>query len=166
MAKPYSNPYAHPDLDRFWQVDDAGRKVSIRGCTKRGEQKLESNDCTVRALKIALGVSYDEAHEFCATTLKRPRNGRCDLPKLLRTLEAKGALLFGHTVKWVSCPATAGQTRMDAYKLLSSCALHGKRAIVRESHHVWGVRDGIGHDTHMPYAGRCVYGYWVLTPSV
>lgn len=163
MTKPYFNPYAHPDLGKHWAISDAGRKVSVRGRTVRSGQKQESNDCTVRALAIALGMPYDEAHGFCEK-LGRVRHKGWEFTDLLRKAEKAKTLVLGHSVQWVSLPAAAGQKRTDAYKLLSSGALDGKRAIAREAHHVWGVRDGIGHDTHMPYAGRCVYGYWLFTP--
>ena len=156
------NQNAHPDLVRYWKHTDCGRSESQRGRTIRGVQKQERNDCTVRALAVACGVSYDEAHAFCESTLGRNRYSGCHLPEYLRKAANKGLPVLGRKVVRVACQAVKGQPRMDIYKLLSSGVLKGKRAIIQEAGHVYAIVDGIGHDTAMPYEGRCVYGYWLV----
>lgn len=156
------NPYAHPNLHLYWCHTDGGRSTSQRGRSIRNVQKLESKDCTVRATSGAFGMSYDDAHKFLETELNRERNSGSDLNKVLNSASKKGTKVFGKYVKWVSLPPVAGQRRTDIYALMSSGALKGKNAIIREAHHVYAVVNGIAHDTVMPYSGRCVYGYWLI----
>ena len=55
------------------------------GNVRDDEHTTETNDCTVRALKVAAGVPYADAHSLCSSLGRRPRKGmtRCQLLTIL-----------------------------------------------------------------------------------
>jgi hypothetical protein len=123
----------------FFQTD-AGRSES-----KRPRQK---NDCTVRALSLAVGIPYDRAHDELALA------GRKYGSRFVFDANSyDGAIL-----RWRSFQAVKGTRRMTPGRF---CAEHPTgRWIVKTAKHVFAVVGGVILDETFPRLDRCVYGAW------
>jgi hypothetical protein len=125
---------------------DAGRRSS-----KRPKQV---NDCTVRAIAVALNIDYDAAYDLMKAAGRPCSKGFDFRGRGIPFLKGRGVRLT-----WKAFPAEAGQKRM---KPETFCAAHPSGTyVLKLAKHVVTVRDGKVHDlSPSDVAGRCVYGAW------
>lgn len=145
---------SHPAHGRIeWRAPflatDAGRSTS-----RRPRQK---NDCTVRALALATGSTYDEAYEALAAA-GRKCAGRFHFGRW-----AKDATFNGHRFVWRPFPAIKGELRMNPVRF--AMANPKGSFILRVSKHVLAAVDGVLMDDSAEQGSsglewRCVYGAW------
>jgi hypothetical protein len=131
---------------------DGGRAQS-----RRRRSKIDRGDCTVRAVAIACGISYDEAIDV----LNPDGSG---------TSIVNGRFLFDHVMadstingwrfEWISFPTVKGQPRMNSPTFSRQFPVG--RFICVEANHVVAWIDGVRHDLFAPYERRCIYGAWRL----
>lgn len=124
---------------------DAGRSKSRR--------PRQDNDCTVRALALAVEVPYDVAYDELA------RRGRKSHDRFRWPSRAKDDKVFGVQLRWIPLPAVKGQPRMTPEAFCRSEEFRYGTWILKMARHVATVRDGVLHDIY-PNGGRCVYGVW------
>lgn len=127
-------------------------------CTDAGRLKSrrprQGNDCTVRALALAVEVPYDDAYDELA------RRGRKSHRGVFFPNRAHDDEVFGVQLRWISLPAVKGQPRMTPEQFCKVGELGEFGTwILRMAKHVATVRDGVLYDL-MPNVGRCVYGVW------
>lgn len=124
---------------------DAGRSGSRR--------PKQTNDCSVRALALAAGITYDEAYDFLAAKGRQSGRGF----NLRRTLNAHAMThepLLGHRIIKHSFPAVSGFPRM---KVGTFCMEYTNgRFITNQAKHMAAVIDGYLHDEEWN-CFRCVY---------
>jgi hypothetical protein len=125
---------------------DAGRSSSRR--------PRQANDCTVRSLALAVGVSYDEAYDELRRRGRKASRGFVWPPSPPRDDE-----VFGVQLRWVSFPARKGQPRMNTERFVMDERFEWGTWILDQAKHVCVVIDGVVHDDH-PTWERCVYGAW------
>ena len=122
-----------------------------RAASKRPRQR---NDCTVRALALACGVTYDSAYDELAEAGRRCGRG------FEFGTWAGTAHFAGRTFRWIGFPAVKGQQRMNPAGFADQ---HPRgRYILKTAKHVLACVDGMLHDTAAPDPGRCVYGAWAV----
>ena len=120
---------------------DAGRALSKRPASKK--------DCTVRAVALVLGMSFDSAYEALAAAGRQPH----------KAFNFDGWMKATGKFVWVSFPAEKGKRRMTPEAFLG---LYPAGAfILKTAKHVFAVIDGVVLD-EQPNTGRCVYGAWKL----
>jgi hypothetical protein len=124
---------------------DAGRSKSLR--------PRQANDCTVRALALAVEVPYDVAYDELARR-GRKSHRRTHFPNQARDDEA-----FGVQLRWIPFSAVKGQPRMTPEAFCRSEEFRYGTWILKMAKHVATVKDGALHDLE-PNGGRCVYGVW------
>ena len=130
----------------------AGREASRRPRSK--------NDCAVRALAVATGVSFDEAYDWCAERGRAPHKG-FSLDKVLRRMAETTETVFGHAPEYLSFPAVKGEKRMNEGTFPH---VHPEgRYVLREAGHVLACVDGVVHDDVWT-PERCVYSAIRLSP--
>lgn len=118
----------------------------------------KSGDCQVRALSVALGVSYREAWQMLYTM--QGERSACAF-ELVEELHARTSSL--HVVREISFPAKKGKKRMTA---TAFCISYKRgRYILQMPHHVAAVKDGKLLDT-WDSSRKCVYRAWEIIPSV
>lgn len=122
---------------------DAGRSTSKR--------PRQGNDCTVRALAIARGLTYDEAYELLRAAGRRS-GGRFSLTTWLKSQPWATYQPF---------PAVRGQRRMNPYRFCRE--FQAGAYICRTAKHVFAVVDGIIYDIDPPRNDRCVYCAWAVS---
>ena len=119
---------------------DAGRATSMR--------PRQANDCSVRALALARGLSYDDAYE----TLKAAGRSCSTKFRMTAWLEdqpwARGATF----------PASKGQRRMNPERFCAD--FHEGAWICKTAKHVFVIRDGVVFDESPVGASRCIYRAW------
>lgn len=120
----------------------------------------EKNDCTVRALALATGTSYAEAHVALADDDRRTGKGH-DFKGWLYRLAWQEKSYHGFIFDWFAFKAVRGESRMTRDKFCREYPVGAY--ILREAKHVFAVIDGVAHDTGKSYEGRCVYGAWKVT---
>lgn len=132
-----------PYLDFYAYVEtDAGREHS-----KRPRQK---DDCTVRAIAIALTLPYDTAYDMLADA-GRKCSKRFHLDEWLKEQT------FAHRIAF---PAVKGERRMNPAKF---CVTYPRgRFICKVAKHVFAVVDGVVNDTHRNRPDRCIYVAWEI----
>lgn len=129
---------------------DAGRALSKRPNSK--------NDCTVRAVALVWGLSFDNAYELLALSGRVPHK-RFDFKTWAEGVNKQ----HGTTFQWLSFPAEKGKRRMTPAEF---CQSHETGSyILRTAKHVFAVIDGVVLD-EQPNAERCVYGAWKLLRGV
>lgn len=127
-----------------WERSDAGRATS-----RRPKQK---NDCTVRALALAVEIPYDEAYDLLAAAGRK-----CTKGFDFKTW-AKTATVNERTFRWIPFQAVKGSMRMNP---ASFCDLRPVgRYVIRTAKHVSTVIDGVLHDISPERPDRCIYGAW------
>lgn len=125
-----------------WVKSDAGRSES-----RRPRQK---NDCTVRALALALELRYDDAYDWLKSA-GRACGERFDLGRWLDGQDWATKIPF---------PAVKGQPRMNPVEF---CRLYPVGTFVcRVAKHVFTVIDGVVIDDTPVRADRCVYTAWKI----
>lgn len=134
----------------FIQTDGGRKSAGIK----------DRNDCTVRALALATGTSYEEAHSALAEDDRQIGKGH-DFKGWLYRLAWQGKNYHGFIFDWVAFKAERGNSRMTRERF---CREYPTGTyILREAKHVFAVIDGVAHDTAKSYDGRCVYGAWKVT---
>jgi hypothetical protein len=119
----------------------------------RGGDKL---DCQVRALTSARGINYDEAWDLLYKMQGERRH--CGF-MLVESLNAGDGRLG--VIRKLDFPAVKNKKRMTATQF---CKEHPRgRYILRMSHHVAAVKDGILLDT-FDSSHKCVYTAWEVAP--
>lgn len=108
----------------------------------------ERNDCTVKALAAACGISYDVAHEALARSGRKPRRGSF--------LVARHFHMFGKNLLPVDPRNKINQYPKAHRKLKHVTSYHprrfpnvwkdGKTYIARSHRHVFAIIDGVTHD--------------------
>ncbi len=127
-------------------VDDGGRSQS-----QRPRQK---NDCTVRALAIVTGWTYDQAYDLLKKADRRSHRGF----RLGPWLQSKGYKLSEWEIAPLALPAVKGERRMNPVTFIKQNP-YG-RWIVKTAGHVFAIVDGVAHDLHPESDGRCIYKAW------
>jgi hypothetical protein len=122
--------------------DDGGRSKSRR--TK------QTNDCTVRALAIALNIPYDCAYDTLAGEGRKCEKG-FHLQKWLNKQAWAEKIAF---------QAIAGQPRMNPAHFCGEYV--NGRYICRVAKHVFAVVDGTVHDMFENRPNRCIYTAWKI----
>ena len=129
-----------------WVSTDAGRSQS-----KRPRQR---NDCTVRALALALDCPYDQAYDTLKTA------GR---------IASKGF----HFSEWInaqpwatkiSFPAVKGERRMNPASFTKQYPIG--RFVCKTSKHVFCVDEGVVYDELDNRPDRCIYTAWRIDVAV
>jgi len=132
-----------------WVEDDGGRKAA--------GFKGDAGDCVTRAIAIAAELPYREVYDALALRMQakgKPRSARRGIPRVVYD-----PYLIALGFQWT-----------PTMRIGSGCEVHLRdgelpadgRLVVRVTHHLCAVIDGVIHDTHDPSRGstRCVYGYW------
>lgn len=123
---------------------DAGALARPKGAPKE--------DCQVRALTTARGIPYYEAWKLLYLVQGELR--RCAFA-LVESLTANDPR-FG-VKRVLRFPAVKGKSRMTGAEF---CKRHPKgRFILRMSHHVAAVKDGVLYDT-FDSSAKCLYTAW------
>ncbi len=136
-------PIPNPKIDEAlypWLRTDAGRSVSAR--------PKQKNDCTVRALALVRGSTFDEAYDTLANAGRKCSKGF-----------HIGVWLEGQD--WatkISFPAIKGEPRMNPAKFAER--FQNGRFICRTAKHVYAVIDGVAMDTARSKSNRCIYTAW------
>jgi len=137
-----------------------GNFVYNDGGRAKANYKGKSDDCVVRAIAIATGISYQEVYDalgvrMCSERLKRkrgnPRNG----------VHKSTYKPYIASLGWKWTPTMGIGTGCTVH--LKGLELPSGRLIVSCSGHLVAVIDGVVHDTYDPTRNgtRCVYGfYW------
>lgn len=120
---------------------DGGRKASTRS--------RQTNDCTVRAITVATGLSYDEVYDILADLGRKCSKG-WGIPKQFD--------IRGYRLQWQAFQAVKGERRMNPVRF---CREYPKgRYIGRTAKHVFAVIDGTVYDLYKERDDRCIYGCW------
>lgn len=125
-----------------WVRHDGGRASS-----KRPKQK---NDCTVRALALARGLSYDTAYDVLRAA-GRQCNGRFQFGDWLDQQTWTTRIGF---------PAVKGHSRMNPGAFVQQ--FPRGRYICRVARHCFTVVNGIVLDDTPVPSGRCIYVAWAV----
>lgn len=128
---------------------DAGRTES-----KRPKQK---NDCTVRAVALALEVPYDRAYDMLKSAGRKSHQG------FHFNEWAQEEVVNDKRLKWRPFQAVKGQKRMNPVRF--SQEFPTGRWIVRTAGHVFAFIDGVGYDDTKEPDGRCIYGAWEVVDA-
>lgn len=143
-GKPFGELLEYP-----FQWNNAGKEDS-----KRPKQ---DNDCTVIALSIATGITYDEAYDHLKKKYGRKCNKGCFFPKQRSDDET-----MGYTFTWQSFQAVKGQRRMNPSQFCKDFA--EGTYIVKTAKHVFVISDGVAQGTLEERPDRCIYGCWKVEP--
>jgi hypothetical protein len=117
------------------RVIRGGIRFSL-GNVRDEEHTTETNDCTVRALKVAAGVPYADAHSLCSSLGRRPRKGMTSSQLLTMTSLPH---VYGYKVTRVDVPWNQTLGRAMLYML------RGRYLVIKTGHAI-GVRDGVCYD--------------------
>lgn len=134
--------------DRWWQYNDGGRwEAGFYGHT---------NDCVVRAIAIASGISYKTIYEGINNLASAQRD--VSTAWLGVTREIYQAYIESLGWSWNPIMEIGSGCKMH----LNQEELPGGRLIVKVSKHLVAIIDGVIHDTYDSSRGgtRCVYGYF------
>ena len=131
----------------YFTPTDGGRSTSTRPKSKE--------DCTVRALALATGVSFDKAYDVLAIAGRKPHQ-RFAFKLWANSLAPRYTLRV--ELRWHPFQAVKGESRMNPAKFCTQF-LNG-RWIVRTAKHVFAVIDGVVLDETSPRPDRCIYGAW------
>lgn len=129
-------------LSYRWVMTDGGRSTS-----KRPRQK---NDCTCRALAIALNISYDAAYDMLHEA------GR----KCSRGFKFSDWVAKQPFATKISFPAVKGQRRMNPASFTAQFPTGVY--ICKVAKHVFAVIDGVVHDVFENSPDRCIYTAWAV----
>ncbi len=140
----------------------------------RRSKEAKGRDCTVRALTVAIAVSYETAWDMLYEFQAVQRTNAFDLGGLLdqRLSESPGIRLSQRssmgdpadrrrwTVKQaLSFPAVKGKPRMTPAAFVKKYPTG--RYVLSLAHHVVAVRDGVVIDT-WDCTKKCVYKAWEI----
>lgn len=114
-------------------------------------------DCQVRALTTARSIPYDDA--WALLYLVQGELRRCAFA-LVESLNANDPRLG--VMRALRFPAVKGEPRMTG---ATFCKRYPRgRFILRMSHHVAAVKDGVLYDT-FDSSAKCVYTAWKVKPA-
>lgn len=135
-----------PSLAYPFVKTDGGREFS-----RRPKQK---NDCSIRALAIALNRDYEEIENFLIPYGKEYNKGLAN-----DTLkDIMGKEVFEYRFNWIPFPAIKGKKRMGPARF---CNEYPKGVyIANMPAHVCAIVDGVFYDLHPQRPDRCIYGVW------
>ena len=134
-------------------------------------KEAKGRDCTVRALTVAIAVSYETAWDMLYKFQAVQRTNAFDLGGLLdqRLLDSPALRLtnasnhstgYHWTVKQaLSFPAVKGKPRMTPAAFVKKYPIG--RYVLSLAHHVVAVREGVVVDT-WDCMKRCVYKAWEI----
>ena len=137
----------------------------------RRSKEAKGRDCTVRALTVAIAVSYETAWDMLYKFQAVQRTNAFDLGGLLdqRLLDSPALRLtnasnhstgYHWTVKQaLSFPAVKGKPRMTPAAFVKKYPIG--RYVLSLAHHVVAVREGVVVDT-WDCMKRCVYKAWEI----
>jgi len=81
----------------------------IKDFKKSKKAKIELNDCSVRAIAVASGMSYDKAHQFVEKHFDRKFcKGTYDYIETLNKLSSKSVKLNRKTLETIPCKMNVG----------------------------------------------------------
>lgn len=123
-------------------LTDGGRAGS-----KRPRQK---NDCTVRALALALDLAYDDAYDRLADAGRKCARGFA-FPKWMNQQPWATKMSF---------PAVKGMPRMNPATFVKQ--FPQGRFICQVAKHVLVVLDGVVYDAFENRPDRCIYVAWAI----
>jgi hypothetical protein len=142
--------------------DDGGRTAAGFG--------KPANDCVVRSIAIASGRPYAAVYgEVAEINAKMRKTKARDHGRSAVGQHTADRGIFTESVLFKRYMAGLGFTWVPTMQIGSGCRVHLRtaelprgRIIVRVTHHLAAVIDGVLHDTHDCSKGgtRCVYGYW------
>lgn len=148
-------------MTSHFQFDDGGRATA--------GFKGKAGDCVARAIAIAARLPYSDVYARLASETGNQRAGKSGK----RAASARDGINTSR--KWFKdYMAEIGFRWVPTMTVGQGCKTHlradelpGGRLVVAVSKHYTAVIDGILHDTHdcSRNGARCVYGYWVWTPS-
>lgn len=129
----------------------------------------EANDCTVQALSIACGISYEEAHKRMAD--KGRRNGRGSTVYFMRQIARE----LGFAVETID-PKDFVAQYPASHQILKGVTSHhperfnkvwkdGNTYLMTTRGHVLAVIDGVVHDWARGRALRVLDIYKIIPPS-
>lgn len=136
-----------------WEFDDGGRaEAGYRG---------QTGDCAVRAIAIAVGLSYEEAYQLVVRYGKAERGKKSKSPSHPRNgvyMDTMRRIMADLGWAWVPTMEFGVGTTHH----LAVGEVPPGRVICRVSKHYVAVVDGVVHDNHDPSRGgtRALYGYW------
>jgi len=122
--------------------NDGGRATSRR--------PRQRDDCTVRALAIALRIPYDDAYDQLAGA------GR----KCSRGFRLSDWLNDQPFARRISFPAVKGERRMNPARFCKDYPTG--TYIAKVAKHTFAVVDGVVHDTFENSPDRCIYVAWEI----
>jgi len=128
-----------------WVHHDGGRATSRRPKAK--------NDCTVRALALALGLNYDEAYDLLAEQGRKAHRGMAGWREFLEDHGVEGWRFV-----WHGFPAKKGHSRVNPPEFCDT--FREGVWIVQTAKHVNTVIDGLWYDSFATQPFRCIYGAW------
>ncbi len=139
-VNPNSGHFGPEKLPYPYHPTDAGRAASRR--------PRQRDDCTVRALALARGLSYDIAYDML-TEAGRKCARRFDMATWLNSQD------WAHKI---SFPAIKGERRMNP---ATFCTRFQRGIyICRVAKHVFTIIDGVLHDNFPVRPDRCIYTAW------
>lgn len=126
--------------------DDGGRSKYFKAANV--------GDCVVRAIAIATGKDYKEVYN----EIKVFNNGKSCRNGTPKDVTKQYLKSLGY--RWVATMKPGTGCRVH----LKEDELPGGTIIVKLSHHLSCVKDGVIYDTYNCSRDetRCVYGYWVI----
>ena len=121
---------------------DAGRSLSAR--------PKQNNDCTVRAVALALGMEYDIAYDVLAGAGRKCGKG----------FHLNVWLTAQPWTRKIPFQAIKGKPRMNPATFVKQYPLGVY--ICKVAKHVFLVKDGVVYDTFENRPDRCIYTAWEI----
>lgn len=154
-------------------INDAVMFPLSTGC----KRLYEENDCTVRALALAAGFTYDVAHEMIADKCgRKPRKGTAFIKLLphgnVPTIIGNYKVTWHHLKAYYDYTQYRPRRKGTTLKQLLGSGVLPARAVISIANHVFAVIDGVAYDTF--HAGarcvvNCYYSFepvWATGPDI
>lgn len=121
---------------------------------------VEVGDCVTRAVAIATDRDYKEVYDEINEFAKRERRGKHSKSNARNGVRKQTTRKYLESLGWVFVPTM--QIGAGCKVHLNKDELPSGTIIVKVSHHLACVKDGVLYDTHDCTRGgeRCVYGYY------
>jgi hypothetical protein len=174
------------DMDTTIKIETRGRAkfASVNPRATEAGFEYETNDCTVRALAVAVGVPYRDAHASLARAGRQPRHGMY-FNELLASWSRSQQVVYGYRFERMAIPsATVTHARRrsvsaDGWNRSTTMYLKRNRPtlasilstlktgryLVVITRHVFAVIDGVIYDTGLSGMRRGVEGIYKLESS-
>ena len=85
--------------DYTWKIEDDEKEVGLKDVDSASFKMGEGNDCTVKAVALATGVTYEEAHAACKIEGRRDGYGISYFP-ILRAIERCGGKIISQANRY------------------------------------------------------------------